>query len=103
MQVLHDSCQAVHACHEARTCTYFWRCISNGIILVILGHPWVQVTDCLAEAKRAGADVLRNPLRAPALAASRAPVLEQRSGDAPVLRALAARAAVQDSGRVGWV
>ena len=110
MQVLHDSRQAVHACHEARLfvciiCTYSWRCISNGVILVISGRPWVQVTDCLSEAKRAGAGVLRNPLRAPAHAASRAPVPEQRSGDAPVLRALALapRAAVQDSGRVGRV
>ena len=75
----------------------------GGLITSSLCHPWSQVTDCLAEAKRAGADVLRNPLRTPAHAASRAPVLERRSDDAPELRALAARAAVQDSGRAARV
>lgn len=55
------------------------------------------------EAKRAGADVLRNPLRTPAHAASRAPVLERRSDDAPAVRALAARDAVQDYDRAARV
>ena len=62
----------------------------------------LQVTDCLAEAKRAGADVLQNPLRTPAHKPSRAPQ-ERRGDDAPPLTALASGDAAQESGRAARV